>query len=380
MHYFITGGTGILGTEIITQLVRRKQGAQVTLLIRAADQGGAEARLVELLKYTRYWNPSLDYSGVEAVCGDVTEHALGLAPVDTARLQSIVTHVVHSAASIKLGGEWAEMRHINVEGTRKVAGFAMGCSQLQRLVPISTAYVAGRREGEVLEADLDKGQVFVNHYERSKLEAEQLVRSLMSKIPVTVVRPSIIVGDAKDGHIRSFQNIYTPMYFVGTGAIPALPGEPDVLLDIVPVDYVAAVVVKTMHAEACVGGTYHACSGEGRLVSLSTLRDAARQTLGKARWNPKAVAQSALVKKLTCFFDYLAHTKCFGSEDLKRDLASAAPEQPNPSDFLPRLMGFWKGANFGRRMPWLSPNSNSNASAMISGGRALTARLGPKDF
>ena len=380
MHYFITGGTGILGTEVVTQIVRRTPGAHVTLLIRAADPSGADARLAELLKYTSFWNPRLDYSGVEAICGDVTEPHLGLTPADTERLQATVTHVVHSAASIKLGGEWAEMKHINVEGTRKVAHFARACSQLQRFVPISTAYVAGRREGEVLEADLDKGQIFVNHYERSKLQAELMVRALMPQMPVTVVRPSIIVGDANDGHIRSFQNIYTPMYFVGTGAIPTLPGEPDVLLDIVPVDYVAAVVVKTMHSQSCVGGTYHACSGEGRLVSLSTLRDAARQTLGKAKWNPKAVAQGALVKKLTCFFDYLAHTKRFGSEDLKRDLASAAPKQPNPADFLPLLMGFWKGANFGRCMPWLSPNADSSASVVVGGGRALTARLAPRDF
>ena len=59
---------------------------------------------------------------------------------------------------------------------------------------VSTAYVAGERRGRARERQGDIGQDFRNTYERTKLEAEQVVHD--SGLPAAIVRPSVIVGDA----------------------------------------------------------------------------------------------------------------------------------------------------------------------------------------
>ena len=84
--------------------------------------------------------------------------------------------VIHSAASVAFDLPIEEARAINVEGTRRVLDFAGAVPDLQRVAYVSTAYVAGDRRGTVYEDDRETG-TFRNSYERSKHEAEAVVRS-----------------------------------------------------------------------------------------------------------------------------------------------------------------------------------------------------------
>jgi nucleoside-diphosphate-sugar epimerase len=270
---------------------------------------------------------------------------------------------VHSAASIELQGSQQELRRINLGGTRAVAEFAQSCPQLQRLLLLSTAFVAGRRSGRILESDLDCGQGFVNHYEASKFASELYLRSFADRLPITIVRPSIVVGDSQDGHVLTFQNMYVPLYFLGSGAVSDPPGEHETLLDIVPVDHVAEVVVRTLHHPACMGETYHACSDESSLLPFTRLERAANEALAErrahllARGGRLGSNSAALAARLAAFFDYLSCSKSFSSAALVRDLGAQAPAAPNAEEFLPRLMRFWKQAEFGRKMPWQSASA-----------------------
>src|SRR5436309_3470078 len=83
---------------------------------------------------------------------------------------------------------------------------------LRRFAHVSTAYVAGTHEGTFSEADLYVGQSFRNAYERSKYEAERLIRDRVDRLPaVTVVRPSIIVGESRTGWTPAFNVLYVPV-------------------------------------------------------------------------------------------------------------------------------------------------------------------------
>jgi thioester reductase-like protein len=357
-HYFLTGGTGGLGAELIPRLLDAQPQACITALVRANDMAHAKLRMELVFRYVRHYHPGFDASRVEAVVGDVTYPTLGLSPRAAASLRASVTHIVHSAASIELQGSREELRRINLGGTRAVAEFAQSCPQLQRLLLLSTAFVAGRRSGRILESELDCGQRFVNHYEASKFASELYLRSLADRLPTTIVRPSIVVGDSQDGHVLAFQNMYVPLYFLGTGAVSNPPGEHDTVLDIVPVDHVAEVVVRTLHHPACEGGTYHACSDEASLLPFTELQQASRDVLAKRRvlmlqrGSRLGSSSAALTARLGAFFDYLACPKRFSSGALMRDLGEHAPAAPVVAEFLPRLMRFWQQAEFGRRMPW----------------------------
>lgn len=357
-NYFLTGGTGGLGAELIPRLLKAQPDARITALVRANDLAHAQLRMELIFRYVRHYHPGFDASRVKAVVGDVTYPRLGLSPKDAASLRARVTHIVHSAASIELQGSREELRRINLGGTRAVSEFSESCQHLQRLLLLSTAFVAGRRSGYILESELDCGQGFVNHYEASKFASELYLRSLADRLPLTIVRPSIVVGDSQDGHMLAFQNMYVPLYFIGTGAVSNPPGEHDTLLDIVPVDHVAEVVVRTLHHPACEGGTYHACSDAASLLPFTELAQAARDALAKRRalmlqrGSRLGSSSAALTARLSAFFDYLASPKRFSSEASIRDLGDLAPATPIAAEFLPRLMRFWQQAEFGRKMPW----------------------------
>jgi nucleoside-diphosphate-sugar epimerase len=131
---------------------------------------------------------------------------------------------------------------------------------LKRFNHVSTCYVSGDREGVITEEELDQKQNFRNHYERTKFQAEKRVRAAMYRLPASVYRPSIVVGDSKTGQISRFDG----PYYLGTllAASPVatplpLPGKGGAPLNMVPVDYVIdALYHLSLHAKAG-GQTFH---------------------------------------------------------------------------------------------------------------------------
>src|SRR5919108_701738 len=98
--------------------------------------------------------------------------------------------------------------------------------------------VAGDLDGTFSEDDLELGQGFRNSYERSKFEAEQLVREHADRLPVQIFRPSIIVGESNSGWTATFNVLYPPLRAFEAGASPLVPARPSTPVDVGPGDYV----------------------------------------------------------------------------------------------------------------------------------------------
>ncbi len=156
---------------------------------------------------------------------------LGLSEATRDRLTASIGAVVHCAASVSFTLELEDARRINVEGTREIMQLAREAQDygvLDRVVHVSTAYVAGERDGRARERQGDIGQDFRNTYERTKLEAEQVVHD--SGLPAAIVRPSVIVGDSKTGWTPCFNVIYWPLAGVRPRPVrpdPRRPGRAD---------------------------------------------------------------------------------------------------------------------------------------------------------
>jgi nucleoside-diphosphate-sugar epimerase len=114
----------------------------------------------------------------------------------------------------------------------------------------------------VREDELDAGQDFRNPYEQSKHEAETMVRAHQAKLPITIARPSIVVGERGTGWTSSFNVIYGPLRAFASGAYPVLPGRRGAMIDVVTVDYVADAVLALTAAPQAEGGTYHLVAGD----------------------------------------------------------------------------------------------------------------------
>jgi thioester reductase-like protein len=255
----MTGATGFVGMELLRRFIERGD-RRIHALVRAADDEAAAERL-----------PA--HARLSAVAGDIEQPGLGLSEENRERLAQDVTTVVHCAASVSFDLSLEESRRVNVDGTRNVVDFAQRCRRLERLTYVSTAYVAGEPRGLFREDQLDVGQRFRNTYERSKFEAERMIRSEAAGLPLQVLRPSIVVGDSRTGRTSSFNVLYGPLKALARGRIPAIPARRSSPVDIVPVDYVADRAYELVTDGP--DGTFHLVAGRnattvGRLLELAS--------------------------------------------------------------------------------------------------------------
>jgi thioester reductase-like protein len=255
----LTGATGFVGMELLRRFIERGD-RRIHALVRAADDEAAAERL-----------PA--HARLSAVAGDIEQPGLGLSEENRERLARDVTTVVHCAASISFDLSLEESRRVNVDGTRNVVDFAKRCRRLERLTYVSTAYVAGEPRGLFREDQLDVGQRFRNPYERSKFEAERMIRSEAAGLPLQILRPSIVVGDSRTGRTSSFNVLYGPLKALARGRIPAIPARRSSPVDIVPVDYVADRAYELVTDGP--DGTFHLVAGRnattvGRLLKLAS--------------------------------------------------------------------------------------------------------------
>jgi thioester reductase-like protein len=351
----LTGATGFVGMTVLARLLA--DGHEVHCLVRAADDGEADARLRAVM--ARVKAPATGRA--VAIAGDITSEQLGLGERH-AEIAARMGTVIHSAASVSFDLPIDEARAINVQGTRRVMDFARAVPDLERFTYVSTAYVAGDRRGTVYEDDHRCGR-FRNSYERSKHEAEALVRD--SGLPWTIARPSIVVGERETGWTASFNVLYAPLRALSAGAYPVIPARRRAPLDVVPIDYVAdAVVALTMHPEA-VAGTFHLTAGQ----HTSTIGEVGEMAVEGLAQDPprlvppriyRRVVHPLVVRRVTpstrrllerseVYFPYFAMRQHF---DDARSRALLAPlgiaVSPLP-EYFGRLLEFARAARWGRR-------------------------------
>ena len=274
----VTGATGFVGMAVLARLLERTE-RRVLVLVRAGSQAEADARVGGVLA-SLFDDPDRYAGRVEAVRGELTAPGLGLGGQGELIAEE-VGEIIHGAASVAFDLPLAESRAINMQGTRRVLELAEMCAVrgggLRRMTYASTAYVAGERRGRALETELHVGQRFRNAYEQSKHEAESLVQGVRERLPITVVRPSIVVGERGTGWTASFNVIYGPLRAFAAGTYPVIPGRRGAVLDVVTVDHLADAILALSSSEAAAGETFHVVGGEHATTLWELTRLAARR-------------------------------------------------------------------------------------------------------
>ncbi len=362
----LTGATGFLGMKILADLLAHTD-VRVLALVRAADDREASARIAHKLEMVL--GSRRGFAGrVRAIRGDVTLPDLGLG-----RRRSYVAErtqtIIHSAATVAFDTDIVATRAINVEGTRNMLRFAELCEErggLRRLAHVSTAYVAGAHSGIFSEDDLCVGQRFRNAYERSKFESERLIAAWRDRLPITVLRPSIIVGERATGWTVAFNVLYWPLRAFANGAYAIIPSRAQAPVDIVPVDYVSAGVVHLAMLPEAEGATFHltaaphtTTAGEiaelassfferppPRFVEPAIYKHALHPLL--TRVIPDRRMRRAL-KRSELFFPYFNADVRFDNRRARVALKPAGIELAPLRDYFDALMRFAIAADWGRR-------------------------------
>ena len=279
MKILVTGGSGFLGGAMLPKLVRDDRVEKIFLLLRDSLRQTAQERLDQILVKTfKPDDRNIARRKIEIIGGDLTLPAIGLNSFTRELLRQDCTHILHIGASTDFGAPLDESRAINVEGTRKILDFAVECKRRGKLVRfdyVSTAFVAGTKGGNVTENDLSRNQTFANAYEQSKFEAEVLVREYMDVLPTVIYRPSIVVGDSRNGFTPHFKVLYWPLQLLSKNILPFIPCRRSAKLDIVPVDHVADGMFLSLFAEESIGKTIYLASGPEKSVRIDRfLKDA----------------------------------------------------------------------------------------------------------
>jgi long-chain acyl-CoA synthetase len=311
----------------------------VSLVLADSDAGAARAS-------DRAWwfRPDLRAelgARIHAIAGDLSKPTLGLDSGTYADLCDRVTYIVHSAADLRVDATVEELRTTNVNGVANIIDFARLAYRLEHLVHVSTAYVAGGRTGTVDEDDLTDAFGFGSPYEQTKYEAERLVRDGASELPVTIVRPSMIVGDSRTGEIKTFNTFYTPLRLFLSGKLRVVPARRDLRVNIVPVDYVADAIVRLMFDPRAVGTTFHLTTPTDELPTagdvLSFARRWAREHLGVRLRSPVFLPIGLRLggRTVRLLKPYFRERRRF-----RRDHADEllGPTVPNWHDYLPTLL------------------------------------------
>ncbi|MBJ7328271.1 MAG: SDR family oxidoreductase [Solirubrobacteraceae bacterium] len=366
----LTGATGFLGMQILARVLDQSD-RHVVALIRADDDVAARERLRKSLGMI-LTGPIPEHR-LTAIAADLESPALDLDGDTHALLADRVTTILHCAASISFVLPLDESRQINVDGTRRMVELARRCARtesgLDRFAYVSTAYVAGRHRGAFGPDDLETGQQFRNGYERSKNEAEVLVRQAASdELRVQIFRPSIVVGERETGWTTSFNVLYAPYRSYAAGQYTVLPGRLDGIIDVVPVDYVADGIWALMgeplkhavSAHMLVAGEYAPTMREIRetavryfekgtptIVHPTAFRLLAAPAMGLLGG---AKARSVIARSKP-FFPYFAVETEYDARSTQAALRRHGIAPPEFDDYSDRLLDFAVRAKWGKRIP-----------------------------
>lgn len=248
----VTGFPSFRGRKMAEQLLASSPTTRLAAMVHPKLVDEAQAFVGELA-------PSLR-ERVELLEGDAAAIDLGLSGQELRDLGSRVTHIHHVAQVTSPGVSRLLAEEVNIGAMREVIEFGRLCSGLRNLVVHSSAQVSGNRTGLVLEEELRAGQSFRSVVEETLAIAEQLARSASKDLPITVLRPTQIVGDSRTGEVDHFDGPYLLIQLIlnAPQELPVvLPVSGDVPMNLVPIDYVVAAADHIGRNPDAVGRTFH---------------------------------------------------------------------------------------------------------------------------
>ncbi|WP_437185183.1 SDR family oxidoreductase [Planctomicrobium sp. SH668] len=267
-YSLLTGGTGLVGQSVLLDLMRC--GLPVAVLARATRDQNAAARIeLQMRAAEKQFNRTFPRPVV--IPGELTHSELGMSEADQLWVRRHCQNVIHSGASLSFRPAHVHPQNepftTNVDGTRSLAEFCLNHG-IQEFHHISSAYICGRRTGRVFEDETNVGQDFSNDYEKSKCQAEDLLKEAFRHQSLTIYRPSIVIDPRPGAMQLGDRTIYLAFSLLQLMAKKS--GLPDISKvveglgltgtehkNIVPVEWISRIIVQIVRRPNLHQSTYH---------------------------------------------------------------------------------------------------------------------------
>ncbi len=359
MQYFVTGATGFIGKRLVKKLLERK-GAVVHFLIRkeSADK---------VADLRSFWG--VGPTRAVPVFGDLTAKKLGVAADDVKKLKGQIDHFYHLAAVYDLSADEETQVAVNIEGTRNTVDLAKAIDA-GHFHHVSSIAAAGLYEGVFREDMFEEAEGLDHPYFQTKHESEKIVRQ-DCKVPWTVYRPAMVVGDSQTGEMDKIDGPYYFFKLIQRLRQLLPPWMPTVGLEggrvnIVPVDFVVNALNVISHQKDIGKKCYHLVDPVGYRVGdvldiFSRAAHAPRMNLfvnaALLGFIPKSVKKSlmalapvrrvrnAVMKDLGLPEDMLTFVNYPTRFDCRETLAAlkgSGVTCPNLKDYAWRLWDYWE--------------------------------------
>jgi thioester reductase-like protein len=322
---FVTGANGFLVDFLL------EQGNQVIALVRGSNPTEKLAKALREVSDKKSLEPR-GREKLEVIKGDIRVPGFGLEEKTLSRLVTRVDEVWHCAATFKFREQdQEEIIACNITGTRNLLDFALACNKWKApaVFYVSTAYAAPVRDGQAREELSFEGTAYRNLYEWSKQKAECLVAEYRqtNHLPAYIFRPSVIIGHSQTCNAVGFNgyyNVIKSLYFLKQSLFTEallglfhtrLKANPDLLANLVPVDFVVRAMWEVVQAKPEATFIFHLVNDFP--VPLAHLFEVASKTLGLPKI--ELASQSALQQKP------LTHWERFLSRKFLETLRFQAP-------------------------------------------------------
>ena len=178
---FITGATGFIGGRLARKLINN--GTKVTCLVRKQSK-------IEPLKKL----------GCRLMYGDLEDETLTLSGVENC-------DTLFHAAALKNASNPKDIVKTNRNCTKNLFEAILRSSGTPRVVQISSLAACGPAAADRPMVET-AAPAPVSFYGKSKLESEKTAISYADRIPVSIVRPPIVLGQGDSAGLEIFKPIY----------------------------------------------------------------------------------------------------------------------------------------------------------------------------
>lgn len=309
----LTGATGYIG-HYVAEKILATPDLVMNLWINAKDEAEFSSKREKLSMVLAGHERNLKFSWGTLAEADPFRN------VDF----STITGIIHNAALTNFNVKEEDANAINRDGTIKLLDASKNAPKLEKFTYISTVYASGLKDGDVPEEFMTNESGFSNHYERSKWECEEYIRTKCDHVPWQIIRVATVICHDESGLVIQHNAVHNTLKLLYYGLISLMPGFAKTPVYLVTGEEVAR-SISHLHLTAPVKKIYNVVHEKDQSLTLGTLVDLGFNVFNE---DPNFKARRILKPLFTdekAFNSLVQSVQGFGGQVLAQAVTSIAP-------------------------------------------------------